>query len=356
MIAVAPEDFLGNVPCAKNGSGLKRYVATLFDANRIANSGGGVGGESSDDQAPSAGGEAPAEFQLPSSVPSPCLTGVGFGYVAFGRYYRVEIDGYDRDDITPRASGSRQMTSLAEPVTLLTPRWRASCEPTLSLESTIVRPASCTPFAPEDAGAGSGLRVDLAGLLGKLACGTKPGEVDHFVVNVEAGKTLVEPKTIACSADAAATYDGIPARQNVSVYVTAVSAEATTAFAGATCNVLTVPDATVDASCALLNSVGTVRVDLPASLGLLSLRCNASDLDRVDVDVLSDKFEQSFPPPDCLQPFDHGFPAGQAALVTVTALGSQDSETNVELGSVKCHADVAPGKLVVAQCELDPGE
>ena len=36
MIEVAPDEFLGDVPCAKDGPGLKLYVATLFDIDRVA--------------------------------------------------------------------------------------------------------------------------------------------------------------------------------------------------------------------------------------------------------------------------------------------------------------------------------
>src|SRR6478609_8243073 len=110
MIEVSPDDFLGNVPCATEGPGLKRYVATLFDLNIVGGASGAAGSSASAGTDSTSGGSAvAAPFQLPSSTPTPCVAAVGFGYVTPGRRYEVQIDGFDTDDLRPRAVGSRQM-------------------------------------------------------------------------------------------------------------------------------------------------------------------------------------------------------------------------------------------------------
>jgi hypothetical protein len=157
MIAVTPQSFLGNVACASDGPGFKRYVATLFDTNHTY---GGVGGEAGDAMLPpepetfaGAGGAGSVPFQLPSSLPTSCLAGVGFGYVVAGRSYRVEIDGYDTDDIVPRASGSRDMVATPpqdmpdEPTPLVAPTWSARCDRAIAVDITVVNADHCTPLA-----------------------------------------------------------------------------------------------------------------------------------------------------------------------------------------------------------------
>jgi hypothetical protein len=360
MIEVSPEDFLGDVPCSNNG-GLRRYVATLFDTNQTSGGVGGQGGDAAAEaeagQAAGAGGAAPEQFQLPSSVPTPCLAAVGFGFVVPTRHYRVEIDGYDTDDLAPRASGARQMVSPApsdeEPVTpLLRPSWSARCERAIAVDSTIIRADHCSPFTAASSSTTGSLRVGLGPLLGDLKCGSKPGEVEQLSVSIDAGPTDARVQNVACSANAEALFEDLPARQRVSVYLTAQSANAdpTKPLAGAACTGNTLPGASVDAECSQLSQVGTLRVDLSGALALLSLTCKASDVSDVQVRVPGEEKPQSFPPPACLQPFDHGFPAGTAVVGVTVAKGDQ------QRGALTCHADVAPGTLVTAKCELNPAQ
>ena len=158
MIRVEPEDFLGSVPCSLEGAGLKRYVATIVDYNY----GDGGADGSSEEPASSAGGEGgavgrgPADargFAAPSSPPTPCDTGVGFGFVVPGRHYQVLIDGYDTDAIAPRAKGSIEMVPTdveTDPVhtPVIPPRWHTQCARAIATESTIVRADHCDPFEP----------------------------------------------------------------------------------------------------------------------------------------------------------------------------------------------------------------
>lgn len=340
MVEVSPEDFLGEVPCSE-GPGLKRYVATAFDTNYVAE--GGAGGASGGDAG--TGGAQPEDFQLPSSLPTPCLAAVGFGLVVAGRHYRVEIDGYDTDDLAPRASGSREMVSPAptnlDPTPLATPRWTASCDGAVAVGSTIVRADHCTPFQPlQPAGSGS-VRIALGPLLGTLGCGDQPGQIDHFSVRLATGQELGD---IACATDAEAVFPALAPRTRVSATVSAFGADGTDPLAGASCDAFTLPSASVDAECSKLSQVGTLRVDLEKALAQVNLSCNVSQVSAIEIDVPGAKTATTIVPPDCLLPFEQGFAPG-AAVVTLTALTADGDK------SLTCGATVEPGQLVLAECQ-----
>lgn len=343
MIQVAPEDFLGSVPCSE-GPGLKRYVATLIDTD-YQPQGGASGVDPTGD---TAAGGAPVEFQLPSSLPTPCLAAVGFGLVVAGRHYDVKIDGYDTDDLAPRASGSRQMVSPATPAdaasALLTPRWTAECKDAVAIGSTIVRADHCTTFTPLDVQAPGSLRIQLSALLDGLSCGDQPGQVDHFEVSLDAGEAQPRQQSVACEAGAEAVFADLGPRQRVSAYVTAFSADSTDAFAGANCDAFTSPEASVAAECAPLSQVGTVRLDLRDALGKLGLTCDAASISSVTVQSPGDELGKRIQPPDCLQPFEQGFAAGPVVLrLAVQPLGATEPTAFVTYT-----AEVAPGQLVLA--------
>lgn len=343
MIEVSPEDFLGDVPCT-DGPGLKRYVATLTDTDYEQGGASSVG--VSDENA----GGAPSPFTLPSSLPTPCLAAVGFGLVVAGHHYDVQIDGYDTDDIAPRALGSREMVSPApsktEPVTpLLTPRWTAHCEDAVAVGSTIVRAQHCTTFAPADVAAPGSVHLALGSLLGELSCGEQPGEVDHFEVSLTVGEDEPLVETFPCVPEAEAVFEGLAPRKQVSAYVTALSADGTDAFAGAICNAFTLPEGSVDANCPKLSQVGTLRVDLPAAYELLGLQCTDGTTASAVINVPGEEQTRRILWPDCLHPFDHGFAPGAAGLsITVREADGSDGS------AATCGATVTPGQLVVAEC------
>jgi hypothetical protein len=346
MIEIPPESFLGDVPCASDGSGLKRYVATLFDTNYVAPGGAG-GGAGTAASTESSGGAQP-EFRLPSSGPTPCRTAVGFGFVYPERRYRFEVDGYDTDDLTPRALGSREMVDAKG--NLVTPLWKADCnQPVTAIDQVIVRAGLCAEsFETADPTATGSLTVPLGALLGDLRCGSEPGEVDHFEVSFASDDPVPEAQSVPCKAGARAVFDDLQPGTSLSAYVAAFSADAASAFAGASCRGRPLPGVNVDATCDALNQTGTLRVDLPLALAELGLTCKGADL-RLEVRVPGQTEPQVITPPGCLQPLDQGFAPGAAAL-TITALqGTPGSAT--ELGTVTCHADVTPGQFVSAQCE-----
>ena len=296
------------------------------------------------------GGETSRSFQLPSSVPTPCLAAVGFGYVVAGRHYQAKIDGYDSADIAPRAVGSRQMVSTTDPsvTPLVAPSWQAVCPRAIAVDSATVLADHCATFAVDNKATG-GLHIDLGPLLGELSCGDQPGQVDRLTVAI-AGDTT-QTQTVPCDPKGAVDFSGLRGHQSVSVSVSAFSAGAVDAFAGGTCNAVTVPAGSVDASCTSLSLVGTLRVDFAAALGLVHLTCDATEVSDVEVQVPGETSTRGFPPPDCTQPFDHGFAPG-AAAVTVTALDLNGDAAGV----VTCHGEVTPGQVVVAACELKTPE
>lgn len=353
LVEVAPALFQGSVPCVKDGSGFKRYVATLFDAG--LNGEGGAGGEP--DEAVAAGSSAggaggqqkgefpdPAGFRLASSLPTPCGASVGFGYVVPTRRYEVRIEGYDTEDLDPRASGSREMVlkSAEDPKPLVSPRWFAKCDRATAVESTIIRADQCTPFQLER-GLATSLRVRVGALLGSVSCGTDAGQVDELSVTLTIGGQTIE-QTASCSPEAEVVFDDLAAGEVASLYVSARAAGVP--LAGAVCRTTTVEGTRVEATCPRLSTLATLRVELPAALAQLGLTCGA-DVSNVEVDVTGVDELFQFPPPDCLQPFEHALAPGQAtATLTVTSASSQQS--------LLCHAELEPGKLTVADC--DPAE
>jgi hypothetical protein len=334
---------LGEVPCATEGPGLKRYVATLIDRDYGDAGAGGAAAFA----AANAGGDATG-FEAPSSLPTPCFTAVGFGFVVPGRQYQVLIDGYDTDQITPQVTGSPRMLATTTPegeleAPLVKPRWHTECPRTSGVEATIVRASGCQPFKAETGP--SSVRIPLGKLLGKLSCGTEAGQVDSFNVTLTIGETEQALTGIPCGSDAEAIFADVTPRTLATAYVSAFAADGSDAFAGATCNAVAVVAAGVDANCSLLSTLGTLRVDLPSALEQLGVSCDSADVAAVSVKLPGEDQAQSVAPPACLHPFDHGFAAGPA-IVTLSV-----TKAVGDVVSLSCHAEVAPGKLVVAECE-----
>lgn len=345
MIEVNPADFLGQLPCSNEAGSVRRYVATLFDVT-----GDGAGGSSQDE---AADGQGCGGFQLPSSEPTRCSTSVGFGYVVAGRRYCVEVDGYDSDAIEPRGTGIRQMVEgngdddapPAADAASVSPSWTARCEGAQAFGSTVVRAAGCDAFDPQpDPSAPSEVVLSTAELLGDFECGSEPGQVEELTLTARYSGQPASEQTFLCGEEP--RFSGLPG--NTSLTIDVVARGSGGVLAGASCHALTVPGTTVVAQCTRLNAFGTLRVDLESSLALVGYGCDASISD-VRVQVMQDGFERRLPPPDCLQPFDHGFAAGDPAVVTLTIVPRE-----AEPITLACSGAVAPGALVIATCE-EPG-
>lgn len=360
MIEVSPEDFLGDLPCGEQPGEVRRYVATLFDVTeQLGGAGGeGNGGPAEIDSQGGAPTGAPVVaspgkcggFPLPSSRPVSCLAGVGFGYVVSGRHYCAEIDAYDSDQVEPRGSGSRQMVAgnsadsapPASDARKVEPVWQTICRQATAATATIVPTRDCDLLSPQpDVAAPAELRVDTAKLLGDLTCGTEPGQVERLEVALELDDYAGERQREVACGDALA-FEALPPGRLLSLYVSAFEAESTQAFAGSECHALAKPGVSVNATCSSLSQLGTLRVDLPAALEALGLECDASSVSNVRVSAGGE--EQNLRPPDCLQPFDHGFAAGEGSVtVTVTPESGEPQ-------SLICRNVVEPGRVVMADC------
>jgi hypothetical protein len=349
MIEIPPESFLGDVPCTLQEGGLTRYVATLTDVTARNENAGGAGGGSSD----GAGGEG--DVTLASSAPVSCRAGVGFGFVVPGRQYTAVIEGYDTSELRPRAPGSPLMVAagpdaagadLAKAPTVA-PRWRASCPATTAVSFTVVQAVGCTALKlePDAVERETELVLSTTALLGGLECGEGPGQVERFSIRLDAGET--EPRLLELPCDPAtdAVFSSLKSRVSASAFVTAFSAESPEPFAGATCNAVTSPGVRVTATCAKLNPLGTLRVNLVDALAQVGLACSTTDVSSVVVDVTGETALRPIAPPACLQPFDHGFPAG-AATVTLSVMNGEE-----QLASLTCAGVVVPGAVVPAICE-----
>jgi hypothetical protein len=213
---------------------------------------------------------------------------------------------------------------------------------TVAASATIVRAHGCAVLPQTDANDPSSVRFDTTALLGNLSCGADAGEVEQLSarVTLDGG---AEPATVEADCGSDLIFDGAKGRQSVRAYVTAL--QGGNVFAGALCQAVTVPGASVLASCARLTTTGTLRVDLADALTQLGVGCDSS-ISEVRVKPVQDgATEQRFLPPRCLQPFDSDFAVGPASI-TVTAY--QGAEP---LGSLNCHNEVEPGGLVSAICE-----
>jgi hypothetical protein len=374
MIEVAPASFLGDVPCATSGSGLKAYVATLYDTNQVGE--GGAGGEPAFvDQPPAVGGvsgdlaqelaeadrlhqqdivdkakkrlrgDVPSDhFELPSSKPSPCNASVGFGYVVPERRYEVLIEGYEEepDALIPQALGSHQMVLTGDPTTRAVSKWVAYCARAIPVDSTLVRADQCSPFFPLDSAAAPSLSVAVGQLLGSLSCGNGDGEVATFRVTATVGGATYE-QTVDCSPDASVKLADL-SQGSVSVYVAAFDASgSTTPLAGASCDATLLPAREVAARCNQLSALGTLRVDVNAVLAQQSLSCDPASV--TSVEVTAGDVTTSLPPPDCRQTYERAFPPGDQFVSLIAT--PVDGEPIV----LTCSADVLPGKLTVADCE-----
>lgn len=382
MIEVSPSSFLGDVPCATSGNGLRAYVATLYDTNQVGEGGAGGEGGATEfvDAPPSLGGEGghrgeelaaadeakqrriveeararlrgavPSDhFELPSSLPSACNASVGFGYVIPERRYEVLIEGYDVEPgaLSPQALGSHQMLTNGQPAV---PKWTAYCARAIPVDSTLVRADQCSPFFPLADAPAPSLSVPVGNLIGDFGCGSGEGEVATLQVTATIGGQTYE-QSVDCSKDASVKLERVGVG-NASIYVAAFDGLGHEwPIAGATCDASVTAGQDAVARCRQLSSVGTVRVDVPALLAEAMLSCDSKTLTSVEIELMppSDEKPSTFilPPPDCQQTFEQGLPASEAPVsLTVAATTLEGSKR-----TWSCKADVLPGKLTLADCE-----
>jgi hypothetical protein len=163
LVAVDPDDFLGDIPCiptpVKVDAGdaavidpddpdaARSYVATLFDVTPDID-----------------GGVPDPGTPLASSPPTTCTQPVTFSFVVAGRRYLAEVDAYDQKptELTPISAGSRLLFAADGARAL--PRWTATC-------------GGYPPSFPAEAGTEAGAEAGAAGTSDETA--RPPGVVSY---------------------------------------------------------------------------------------------------------------------------------------------------------------------------------
>jgi len=183
LVAVAPADFAGEVPCTPAPGAMRGYVVTLFDL-----------GTAEEPTAPTA---------LPSSVvrdesgefrPTPCQQTAAFSFVIPGHRYDAEVEAYDRADVHAVGAGSRLLVDDSTG-SFVTPRWTTTCgrnEAGSPAEGPVTAAwyltrfvRGCAPLKANGPETPTGIRLDLSGSLGSLTCGNAGNEVASFTASIQ---------------------------------------------------------------------------------------------------------------------------------------------------------------------------
>lgn len=193
LVAVAPADFRGAVPCSEAPGAMRRYVVTLFDLGTAE--------------------EPTAPFALASGVvrdgsvfrPMACEQTAAFGFVIPGHRYDAEVDAYDRTDLHALGPGSRHLLDDATGQ-YVAPRWTTTCGRKLDgspAEGPVTAAwyltryvRGCLPLSTSGEETPTGIRIELAGALGSLECGSETGQVSTFSA-VQKGSSAT-PESAAC--------------------------------------------------------------------------------------------------------------------------------------------------------------
>jgi hypothetical protein len=362
-VYIDPSAFRGNVPCSDLPGGMRSFVATLIDVT-----------------ATGADTEPSLRVALASSPPTTCTARAGFSAVTPGHFYVGELDGYDREVCPASAptpgciaplggatSGSRVMVDDTGAV--VAPRWTTSCgdpsivgttrpveldAPTEALYLTAVPLRSCVPLSvsgsPTNPTA-SGIRVDSSAVLGALACGADPGQVDRLEVEVSVVESTgsipvaVSPPQLVCGASV--TVDNLDAGKTYFLDVSGYEANATTARWGARCSATVSGGLIVPAACATLREDGSLVVASTDLVGGQGASCS------VGTDEVVDRLEASLvglgrtTSGACTA--DLRFGGLVAGSYTVAAVGLLADGT--EAFSTVCRGDVMPGQQTIATCD-----
>jgi hypothetical protein len=231
IVAISPDDFLGDVACADRPGAMRKYVATLVDVSEdLVDAGSKV-----------------KNFALPSSEPVDCTHAVGFGRVVAGHRYVADIEGYEQTRLEPAAPGSSVMLDAEDQ--LVAPRWHTRCGqvgalgaegPVSPLRLRTVYITGCEPLVALS-------RPPLAAIsiaVDPASCVAQGGLVDHYSVSLPASGELRE----AACADPVVLVALSPGGL-VEVELTAYEADATTPRWSTRCRAVPVAGSEVQASC-----------------------------------------------------------------------------------------------------------
>ena len=389
LVAVAPDDFLGNVPCGDAPGAMRRYVATIYDVTP------GIGGD---------GG--PSEFALPSSGPVPCTRQIAFGggFVLQGHRYVADIQAYDRTDIEPLGSGSNVMvnTTTGE---VVKPRWTTSCgrgtvattgdagsgdagdsgsagteagstdsgstdagsagtdasstdassttpqqsgHPAVAAQYQTVYVRGCAPLAAQQPPGATGISVGIDDAMRSplaLECGSAAGQIARYRVTLD-GSTAA-PLEAAC--DQRVTFFSLTPGSGYHFTLEAFEQGATAPTWAAHCFRTALDGAIAPAACDPLTDQGGIQLDSSALLAQLGLSCG-DQLVALDAELATAPVQSAVQtPPECRAPIHFsGLAAGLYGIGVTTTL------TTGAGPSASCVASVGPASTSLAQCTPNP--
>lgn len=390
LVAIDPEDFLGDVPCADAPGAMRRYVATIYDVTPGIGADGGT-----------------REFPLPSSGPVPCTQQVAFGggFVLQGHRYVADIQGYDRTDIKPLGSGSHVMVDV-KTGTVVQPRWTTSCgrafsatagqadaghsdaghsdaghadagtadagsadagsadagnaeggspdaaassgHPVVAAQYTTVFVRNCAPLSahqpPGSTGISVGIDDAMRASLG-LECGSAAGQIARYRVTLDGSSAA--PLDAAC--DQRVTFFSLSPGTGYHFTLEAFEQGATTPSWAARCFRTALSGAIVPAACDPLTDEGGIELDGAALLAQLGLSCG-DNLVSLNAQLATTPPQSAVQtPPECTAPIRfNGLAAGLYGIDVTTTL------TTGAGPSANCVASVAPASVATAQCTPNP--
>jgi hypothetical protein len=334
LIEVAPEDFLGALPCSGDPGAVRSYVATLTDVTPLDDAG------------------TERNFALPSSSPQACTRGVGFSFVTSGRKYEAAIDAYDRDDVQPLGPGLRDMVEIGTGQRVA-PRWSSACTtPVTAVFARTRRARGCSPLADLAPSGDTAVRLNLESALEGLECGGEAGQIAGYTVRLEYENPELSGSTRQAPCGEEIVFAGLEPNEPVSLFVSASEQDALEPSWGTGCIATTVEHVAVAARCEPLTSEGAIEVDIPAVLADLGRSC--AELSEVRVNVLTPA-EQTLEvaPPACEHPLeiteiDVGELGPDRQVVVVVEVFGADGQCAAR---TSCPARVVPGQRVAATCQ-----
>ncbi len=357
LVEVSPTDFLGSVACIDATGAMRSYVATFFDLGveddatdggagapgDAASGAGGQGGDGGESGAPAGALGTARGTPIANTGPASCTTAIGYGKVTPGHRYRAEILGFDRDGLELSTTDSPVATpEVIDAVTRkpVAARWRASCGPATSREAVIRQLGNCSPLTGSDPDALGEVFVSLDAARGSLACGSRPGEIEHYEVTGPSG-------TVSAACDDEVRFMGVTPGRTLVLAVAAFEAGNSTPAWGTTCLAEPPPGVPIMASCQSLTDRGALEVDPAAASAALGVSC--TELGALDLSLEGGP-TQSVRPGSCgaLVAFG-GLERGEQNVLAKPFPAPTSGAT-----TARCSGSVIPGQRVLASCRAEP--
>lgn len=341
LVAVSPQEFLGNVPCLDAPGAMRRYVATLWDVTGTSADTGEGGGTGSDG---AAGATFDEPFALPSSRPVPCSEEVGFAFVVTGHRYVASIAGYDRDDLLPLEAGVPIVVD-AETRERVEPRWTTRCgdeRPVTSYGSVTRIVRDCAPLVDVDPGGTTGVEVRLDTLLGDSSCGAEGSSIARFEVRGPDG-------VVGGACDEAVRILPPEGSSTLVLPVLAFESGAETPSLGTVCTARVVPSVVTRASCSPLTAAGTLVVQPGEALATLGSDCGAG-FSELSAEVVGDETStrKELDAASCKRSLEFSnLPLGNTSVRFTLRTPTEEPRTAL------CTAAIEPGQVVTATCAAD---